>query len=159
LRRWPRLPSVHQQLCGLKEASNKRQRLLSAPWEVADQAHSARAPAIGSHQSKFRRKILAARGQAILARVSSVAAPGARRPARTVPLAGSFFDGDVVASEETRERIQGWFGWDAFAARKPSHSASNPVAPRSEREFAAVLLKFAPRFGPRVAQAPAEAMR
>jgi hypothetical protein len=159
LRRWPRLPSVHQQLCGLKQASNERQRSLSAPWDVA------RPSVLREGSSHWIAPVEVSSKNTSRAGSSNPCARIQRRRARGTSARSRcaacrlFLTVMSWRAKKRESAPKVGLDWDAFAARKPPHSASNPVAPRSEREFAAVLLKFAPRYGPRVARAPAEAMR
>jgi hypothetical protein len=111
---------------------------------MADQAHSARTPAVGSHHIGGDRSFVEkyqARGvkQPLLA---YLAPP---RPSHVGPLAlcglQAFFDGDVVASEETRERTTA--GLDAALSQRANHLIQRQIRllPDQSEDSLRVLLQ------------------
>jgi hypothetical protein len=123
------------------DGANEHQRSPVRQGDMADKAHRTRAPAVGSYHSDVDRltavssQIPGVHDQKSPARVCSAAAPEPRRRARALALVGFL----TVMSWRTKKRESahlGWLGCGALAARKPSHSASNPAGPRSERKFA-----------------------
>jgi hypothetical protein len=93
----------------------------------ADQAHLARTPAVGSHHIGGDRSFVE-KYQARGVKQPLLAYPAPPRPSHVGPLAlcglQAFFDGDVVAREETRERTTA--GFDA-APRRAGSEAFNEV--------------------------------